>query len=68
MVSLDNEVFFEISYEGNVVESGYSEDGMWSVSNLQEGWYEFEIKENDNEDENTMHFNQVRLLIWRQFT
>ena len=56
MVSLDNEVFFEISYEGNVVESGYSEDGMWSVSNLQEGWYEFEIKENDNEDENTMHF------------
>ena len=29
MVSSDNEVFFEISYEGNVVESGYSEDGMW---------------------------------------
>ena len=56
IVSFDNEVFFEISHEGNVVESGYSEDGMWSVSNLQEGWYEFEIKENDNEDENTMHF------------
>ena len=49
IVSSENEAFFEISHEDNVVESGYSEDGMWSVSNLQEGWYEFEIKENDNE-------------------
>ena len=29
MVSSENEAFFEISYEDNVVESGYSEDGIW---------------------------------------
>ena len=43
MVSSENEAFFEISYEDNVVESGYSDDGTWFAQNLQEGWYDFQI-------------------------
>ena len=50
MVSSENEAFFEISYEDNVVESGYSENGMWIVENLQEGWYFYQILENHDED------------------
>ncbi len=55
MVSSENEAFFEISYEDNVVESGYSEDGIWFAFNLQEGWYDFHIIEDDY-DEQAMHF------------
>ena len=55
IVSSENEAFFEISYEDNVVESGYSEDGIWFVENLQEGWYDFQVMENDY-DEQAMHF------------
>ena len=55
IVSSENEAFFEISFEDNVVESGYSEDGIWFAFNLQEGWYDFHIIENDY-DEQAMHF------------
>ena len=55
IVSSENEAFFEISHEDNVVESGYSEDGIWFVENLQEGWYDFQVMENDY-DEQAMHF------------
>ena len=58
MISSDNEVFFEVSYEGNVIESGYSEYGMWIVDNLQEGWYDFHITD-DNSEDHMMHFNLV---------
>ncbi len=58
MVSSDNEVFFEISHEGNVVESGYSEDGMWFAEDLQQGWYDFQIY--DDYADNEMFFQSGR--------
>ncbi|MEC7142904.1 MAG: hypothetical protein VXW30_04920, partial [Candidatus Thermoplasmatota archaeon] len=54
MVSSDNEAFFEIAYEDNIVASGYSEDGMWFAEDLQQGWYDFQII--DDYDDQAMHF------------
>ena len=50
IVYSESEVYFEISYEGNVVESGYSDDGVWVAGNLTEGWYFYQIIENHDED------------------
>ena len=55
IVSSDNEVFFEVLYDGDIIESGYSEGGMWIVDNLQEGWYDFYITD-DNDEDHMMHF------------
>tara|TARA_B100001094_G_scaffold300_1_gene299 strand:- start:6210 stop:10898 length:4689 start_codon:yes stop_codon:yes gene_type:complete len=55
MVNSGDEVFFEISHEDNVVESGYSNDGMWFAQDLQEGWYDFQIID-DHEEDYAMHF------------
>ena len=54
IVSSDSEAFFEIEYEDNIVASGYSEDGMWIVEDLQEGWYHFQII--DHYDDHEMFF------------
>ena len=55
MVSSDNEAFFEIAYEDNIVASGYSEDGMWFAEDLQEGWYDFYITD-ENDEDYMLHF------------
>jgi len=63
MVSSDNEVFFEISHEGNVVDSGYSEDGMWLTFDLSDGWYDFQIFD-DNDGDNVMNFQSGRFYSY----